>query len=43
MPEQFVVNQKELKISVSESEEQWKEALCKDMVGREKQVCSQVV
>lgn len=42
-PEEFVVKQEELKIGVLESKEQWKEALCKDTVGREKEVCSQVI
>jgi len=42
-PEEFVVNQEELKIAVLESEEQWKEALCKDTVRREKEVCTQVI
>ena len=42
-PEELVVNQEALKIAVLESKEQWKAALCKDRVGREKEVCSQVI
>lgn len=42
-PEEFAENHDELKSVVLESEEQQKEALCKDTVGRENKICSQVI